>query len=43
LDPAAVAQLVDVARDSGEDFREAYKEGADASARSIMRTADAFA
>ena len=31
LDPAAVAQLVDVARDCGEDFREAYEEGADAS------------
>ena len=31
LDPAAVAQLVDVARDCGEDFREACEEGADAS------------
>jgi hypothetical protein len=31
LDPAAVAQLVDVARDCGEDFREAYDQGADAS------------
>jgi pRiA4b ORF-3-like protein/uncharacterized protein DUF1841 len=31
LDPAAVAQLVDVARDCGEDFGEAYEEGADAS------------
>jgi hypothetical protein len=31
LDSAAVAQLVDVARDCGEDFREAYEEGADAS------------
>jgi Plasmid pRiA4b ORF-3-like protein/Domain of unknown function (DUF1841) len=31
LDPAAVAQLVDVARGCGEDFREAYDQGADAS------------
>jgi hypothetical protein len=31
LDPAAVAQLVDVARDCGEEFGEAYEEGADAS------------
>ena len=31
LDPAAVAQLLDVARDCGEDFREAYDQGADAS------------
>jgi hypothetical protein len=31
LPPVAVAQLVDVARDCGEDFREAYEEGADAS------------
>ena len=31
LDPAAVALLVDVARDCGEDFREAYDRGADAS------------
>jgi Plasmid pRiA4b ORF-3-like protein/Domain of unknown function (DUF1841) len=31
LDSAAVAQLVDVARDCGEDFGEAYEEGADAS------------
>jgi len=31
LDPSAVAQLVDVARDCGEDFREAYDQGADAS------------
>jgi hypothetical protein len=31
LDPAAVAQLVDVARNCGEEFREAYDQGADAS------------
>jgi hypothetical protein len=31
LPPGAVAELVDVARDCGEDFREAYDEGADAS------------
>jgi hypothetical protein len=31
LDPAAVAQLVDVARDCGKDFREAYDQGGDAS------------
>ena len=31
LDSAAVAHLVDVARDCGEDFGEAYEEGADAS------------
>jgi hypothetical protein len=31
LVPAAVGQLVEVARDCGEDFREAYEEGADAS------------
>jgi hypothetical protein len=31
LDRAAVAQLVDVARDCGEDFHEAYDQGADAS------------
>jgi hypothetical protein len=31
LDPAAVDQLVDVARDCGDDFREAYEEGADTS------------
>jgi hypothetical protein len=31
LDASAVAEVVDVARDCGEDFREAYEEGADAS------------
>jgi hypothetical protein len=31
LESAAVAQLVDVALDCGEDFREAYDQGADAS------------
>jgi Plasmid pRiA4b ORF-3-like protein/Domain of unknown function (DUF1841) len=31
LDPAAVAQLVDVALACGEDFHEAYDQGADAS------------
>jgi Plasmid pRiA4b ORF-3-like protein/Domain of unknown function (DUF1841) len=31
LDPAAVAQLVDVALACGKDFHEAYEEGADAS------------
>jgi hypothetical protein len=31
LDSAAVAQLVDVARDCGEEFGEAYEEGTDAS------------
>jgi Plasmid pRiA4b ORF-3-like protein/Domain of unknown function (DUF1841) len=41
LDPAAVAQLVDVARDCGEDFREAYEEGADASPiRQFLRGLD---
>jgi hypothetical protein len=41
LAPAAVAQLVDVARDCGEDFREAYEEGADASPiRQFLRGLD---
>jgi Plasmid pRiA4b ORF-3-like protein/Domain of unknown function (DUF1841) len=31
LPPAAVAELVSVARDCGEDFREIYEEGTDAS------------
>ena len=41
LGPAAVAQLADVARDCGEDFREAYEEGADASPiRQFLRGLD---
>jgi hypothetical protein len=31
LDASTVAEVVDVARDCGEDFREAYEQGADAS------------
>jgi hypothetical protein len=41
LNQAAVAQLVDVARDCGEDFREAYDQGADASPiRQLLRGLD---
>jgi hypothetical protein len=41
LPPAAVAELVDLARDCGEDFREAYDEGADDSPiRQFLRGLD---
>jgi len=41
LDPAALAQLVEVAHDCGEDFREAYDQGGDASPiRQLLRGLD---